>query len=61
MPPVEVALNENGTRWVAELRGLPATRSYARTLGEAADRARRVAGRLQATGLLRSSSRMEVA
>lgn len=58
IPVCEVALNEQGTRWRAELRGLPETRSYARTLGEAAERARKKA---QATGRLRSSSSTDVA
>ena len=61
MPPVEVTLNKDGTRWVAELRGQPATRSYARTLGEAAERARRKGAGLQATGRLSSSSSTDVA
>jgi hypothetical protein len=61
LPPVQVALNQDGTRWVAELCGLPVTRSYGRTLGEASDRARRLARFLHATGRLSSSSRIEVA
>ena len=57
MPPVEVSLNKDGTRWVAELRGEPETRTYARTLGEASERARR----LYETGRFKSSSRTAVA
>ena len=60
-PPLQVALNHDGTRWVAELRGLPVTRSFGRPLGEASDRAREVARILYATGRLSSSSRIEVA
>ena len=40
LPPVQVALNHDGSRWVAELCGLPVTRSFGRTLGEASERAR---------------------
>jgi hypothetical protein len=61
MPPVEVALNKDGTRWVAELRGHPDTRAYARTLGEASERARRIATVLQETGRFKSSSSTVVA
>jgi hypothetical protein len=58
MPPVEVALNRDGTRWVAEVRGLPETRAYGRTVAAAAAQARRNA---QETGRFKSSSRTEVA
>lgn len=59
--PVEVTLNKDGTRWAAELRGQPDTRSYGRTLGEASERARRKAALAQATGRLSSSSSTDVA
>ena len=61
MPPVLVSLNGSATRWAAELRGLPETRAFGRTVGEAADRARQIASTLHATGRLSSSSRTEVA